>query len=251
MAVTDRLPDQLVSISVVSHGQGRLIAPLLDDLYRRPPDIPFELILTLNIPEDEGFIAPFRHQGMKVIRNASAKGFGANHNAAFAESVGPWFAVVNPDIRIAEPRLAPLLETLAMPQVAACAPEVRSPTGGLEENARKFPTVRKLFRKALGQRQTMDYRWDSAPVAVDWVAGMFVVFRRDAFEAVGGFDERYFMYYEDADVCARLRDRGWQIFLDPRFVVVHDAQRRSHRDFRHMRWHLQSMARFLASRLLG
>jgi GT2 family glycosyltransferase len=74
---------------------------------------------------------------------------------------------------------------------------------------------------------------------------MFVMFRREAFDAVRGFDERYFMYFEDADICRRLWSRGLKVLYVPAATVVHDARRRSHRDPQHLRWHLRSALRFL------
>ena len=82
-------------------------------------------------------------------------------------------------------------------------------------------------------------------IPVDWVAGMFVVFRRSAFEAVGGFDERYFMYMEDADICRRLRAVGYEVIVDKATIAVHDARRASRANLQHLRWHLRSALRFL------
>jgi N-acetylglucosaminyl-diphospho-decaprenol L-rhamnosyltransferase len=240
----------LVSLSVVSHGQGQLVKNLLRDL-SQGLDLPFEVVLTLNLPEDEAFIEPYRHLPqlrLQVIRNSERKGFGANHNAAFQHCSGAYFAVVNPDIQASELRLAPLLQTLqAGPRVAACAPAVLSTSGGIEDSARRYPSAARLLRRVLLRQRGPDYEWSNEPIVVDWVAGMFVVFDRSAFEAVRGFDERYFMYFEDADICRRLARAGWQVRLDPRTRVVHDAQRASHKSLKHLRWHLSSALRFLWS----
>ncbi|WP_119354256.1 glycosyltransferase [Azohydromonas sediminis] len=233
----------LVTLSVVSHGQGALVRHFLADL-RQGVDAPFEVILTLNIPEDEAFLDEHRGLPLLVLRNRVPKGFGANHNAAFRIARGTHFAIVNPDIRAQRLRLAPLLETLEQRRVAACAPQVLAPDGRVEDSARRFPTAWRLLRRLLLRRRGPDYRWGGDPVDVDWLAGMFVLFRRDAYEAVSGFDERYFMYLEDVDICRRLKRLGWRVVLDSRSTVVHFAQRRSHRDVRHLRWHLRSTLRY-------
>jgi GT2 family glycosyltransferase len=67
------------------------------------------------------------------------------------------------------------------------------------------------------------------------------------FAALGGFDERYFMYYEDVDLCARVREAGLDVRLDPAARAVHAAQRDSHRRPRYLAWHLRSMLRFWTS----
>lgn len=233
-----------LSLSVVSHGQSALVRQLLDDLVRlSPPDI--EVILTINIPEEEhGFPAcPFP---LRFIRNAAPKGFGANHNAAFRAAQGRYFAVVNPDIRLPTLDLDTLLQPLAEPTVAAVAPVVLSAAGTVEDSVRRFPTFGRLARRVVLKQRAPDYRWDRDPIGVDWAAGMFVVFRSEYFRTVGGFDDsRFFMYFEDVDICARLRARGFQILLQPQVRVIHDARRDSHRSLKHLRWHLTSAARYL------
>jgi len=79
---------------------------------------------------------------------------------------------------------------------------------------------------------------------IGWVACSWR-FAGGAFATVAGFDEAYFLYYEDVDVCPKLRRLGWNITFDTSVRAVHDARRESHRNFRYMMWHLQSMMRFL------
>jgi hypothetical protein len=79
----------------------------------------------------------------------------------------------------------------------------------------------------------------------DWLAGMFLLLRGDIFQKVKGFDEKFFLYYEDVDLCWRLRRDGFQVVQDRSISVVHDARRESRRNLRFARWHLASMARYL------
>jgi GT2 family glycosyltransferase len=105
-----------------------------------------------------------------------------------------------------------------------------------------------LAYRLISRRRLPDYRWATEPIAVDWSAGMFVAYRSDAFRAVGGFDERFFMYLEDADICRRLYASGWATMLQPACPVVHAAQRRSHRNMQHLAWHLRSAMQFFFGR---
>jgi GT2 family glycosyltransferase len=82
---------------------------------------------------------------------------------------------------------------------------------------------------------------------VEWVAGMFIGFRRDAYARVGGFDERYFLYYEDVDICRRLRSHGYKVVYDTTVSVIHEARRASRRDPRLMGIHAASALRYLLS----
>ena len=74
-----------------------------------------------------------------------------------------------------------------------------------------------------------------------------MLFRREVFEKLRGFDERYFLYYEDVDLCARLNLQGYAVALCPAATVVHHAQRSSHQSIKYLRWHLLSMLRFFVS----
>ncbi|MFZ3484843.1 glycosyltransferase [Sphingomonas sp. 3-13AW] len=235
------LPD--LTLSIVSHGQGDLIRHLLGDL-RRLNLSGISVILTLNIPEDEGWLSEADDLPIRIIRNEQPLGFGANHNQAFACSTTDLFCVVNPDIRLPDDGLVRLSHYFADPRVAACAPLVVGSDGQVQDSARRFPNPVRLARRVLLRQREADYAPD-AGTDVDWVAGMLVLFRREAFAQVRGFDERYFMYLEDADICRRLRSVGWRTFYQPSVVVVHDARRNSHRSLRHLRWHMRSMIRFL------
>ncbi len=235
------------SLSVVSHGQGALIRSLLEDLCRDQAQRGrrYEVLLTLNIPEDESFVEEFANRlSLLVIRNMKQKGFGANHNAAFAASSGEVFVVLNPDIRL---QLFPdeLITASLTETTGAWAPLVQSSSGSVEDSFRRFPTVGRLLRRTVLHRRHPDYVAKDTPIEVDWVGGMFIAFRYATFAAIRGFDERYFMYMEDVDICHRLQRRGLSVMLDPRAHVVHNAQRASRRSWQHQKWHLRSAFRYL------
>lgn len=229
---------------MVSHGQADLIRYLLLDLAALPFH-DFEVIVTLNISEDDSLYKGFNFP-LKLIKNDIPKGFGANHNAAFLQSEGLFFAVVNPDIRIQALDSEELLSPFSESRVAAVAPLVYSAEGSVEDSARRFPTFSRLFKRIVLKIRHSDYHPGDAPLLVDWVAGMFVVFRKDVFRSLGGFDDRrFFMYMEDVDICRRLNSAGFSVLLNPKVSVIHMAQRASHRNFKHMRWHAISAFRYL------
>ena len=208
--------------------------------------VSFKVILTLNIPEQLPFDPAAFPFPVRVLRNAAPRGFGANHNAAFAASEERFFCVLNPDIRLPLDPFPALLSKLENPAIAAAAPLIRNPSGDIEDHARPFPTLPSLVLKLLKKEEAIGK--SSSPFTPDWIAGMFMLFRREAFAAAGGFDEGYFMYYEDVDLCARLRAAGMRVEVSPAASAVHDARRSSRRNPRHMLWHACSMARFLFKR---
>ena len=232
-----------VSISVVSHGQAGLVASLLADIAAHVR-APIEVILTMNLPEARPFDPARFAFPLRVLENPAPKGFAANHNAAFRMSRGAFFCVLNPDIRIDRDPFPDLLKCLQEPAVGLAAPLIRNPAGAVEDSARRFPTPFSILRKALLRPTYIDYPIGDESIYPDWVAGMFMVFPREVFAALGGFDERYFLYYEDVNLCARLRLAGKRVALCTSAFAVHDARRQSRSSLRHMRWHLCSMTRY-------
>ena len=234
-----------ITVSVVSHGQGGMVAMLLEDLARCSGVA--RVILTQNIPEGDIPCPASLRPRLTLVRNARPLGFGANHNQAFAHCETPWFAVVNPDIRLPTDPFPPLVAALAGKMAGVVAPEVRNPAGGVDDSARRFPTLPGLVRKLAGKDDGRMATTGTQPQDVDWAAGMFLLFPASVFREVGGFDDRYFLYYEDVDLCARLWRRGRHVVFHPGVAVVHAAQRASRRKVRYLLWHLSSMARYFTT----
>jgi hypothetical protein len=228
----------------VSHRQNALVNNLLGDLERlRPAGI--SVLVTQNVPDPTPLALEGLHFPVGVLANASPKGFGANHNAAFVHCATPFYCVVNPDIRLETDPFPPLIETLSARDTGAVGPLVRNPAGGIEDSARRFPTFTSLGKRLFERKIGPDYPAEGPPVRVDWVAGMFMAFRSEAYGAVGGFDERFFLYYEDVDICRRLRSKGFATMFHPGISVIHDARRASRRDLRLMATHGASALRYL------
>jgi hypothetical protein len=241
----------MISVSVVSHGQASLVGETLADLARFSDSLAFEVILIKNIPERLPFSAVDFPYPVKVLENDSPKGFGANHNTGFHMATGEWFCVMNPDIRIPENPFLVLIEEIEQQPAAVIAPAVLSPLGQIEDSVRRFPTPWRLAGKLLGQgggRYSLSVGDDTFPA--DWVAGMFMLFRADDFRRIGGFDEGFFLYYEDVDICARLWNSGRRVLACPKAQVIHDARRTSRRNLRYMRWHAASLLRYLGKHWL-
>ncbi|MCK9607880.1 MAG: glycosyltransferase family 2 protein [Methylomonas sp.] len=236
----------MISISVVSHGQGTLVLQLLSDLTSVSHEASFEVILTKNIPEQFPFAVDEYPFSISVIENSAPKGFGANHNQAFMRALGTYFCVVNPDIRMAENPFPKLLSVLENKNVGIVAPQVVDPGGSLEDSVRRFPTllslVAKLFRINDGRYSVPQ---DGKPYSADWVGGMFMLFRSDNYRLLKGFDESYFLYYEDVDICTRMWKTGRRVVANPEVLVIHDARRTSRHSLRYIMWHIESMLRYL------
>lgn len=237
-----------VCLSLVSHRQAALGNLFLGDLSQT--DAARQLIVTTNVPDDTAWVPAARPA--LHLNNPHPLGFAANHNQAFAHCDQPFYCVANPDIRLPADPFPGLLARMQDPEVGLVAPLVLSPAGQVEDNARHFPTPGSLLRKAMGGhdgRYAFSPGPGQAPQPVEWTAGMFLLFRTEAFRDVGGFDDKFHLYYEDVDICARLWKAGWKVVLSPDVTVIHAAQRASRHHPRYMAWHATSMARYFIKHL--
>ena len=231
---------ELIAVSVVSHGHGAMVVRLLESLLACVEVA--QIIVTRNIPES---IRMPESDRIVVLDNPLPKGFGENHNAAFERCTQPFFCPLNPDISLIGNPFGTLLTDLEKSGAAIAAPLVLAPGGGLEDSLRRFPTVSSLLRKVCGgQDGRYNIKLNDPTFCPDWVAGMFILFRSSDYARLGGFDPKFFLYYEDVDICVRAKKLGMGLIVCPSVAVIHDARRDSHRSLRHLRWHLASMGRY-------
>ena len=235
--------DTNITVSVVSHCQGAMVNELLKDLARFSAD-GIDVLLTINAPEQLPFSPDEFPFPLQIHHNASPRGFAANHNAAFKLCRTKYFAVLNPDLRLTSNPF-PVLADCLNDGFSVAAPTVLNARGEIEDSARKFPRPHLLLAKLLGLSQgRYPVKSGETLSSPDWVAGMFMLFRAEDFAGVGGFDEGFFLYYEDADICTRLWKRGLRVGYCQNVSVIHQAQRASRHKLKYLRWHLASMARY-------
>lgn len=239
-----------LTLSIVSHGHEALLRRLLGQLDQQPSLAGTRVVVTLNLADEPFDATPYQSLHIVVRRNEVPLGFGANHNAAFASCDTPWFGVLNPDLSILErePFSAALALGQAHEDIGVVAPRVLGGTGAPEDSVRANLTPWSLLRRRLLGDRGPELREIAKPGSTFfWVAGMCLLLPSDAYRRVGGFDERFFLYCEDYDLCARLYNQGYAIAVVPDACIVHEAQRDSHRSLRHLRWHLVSLLRVWTS----
>ncbi len=246
------MPQRDIHVSVISHDDDEILNHLLGDLEALDIAERLQTTITINLPGQNSDNHAACSLPTEVVCNPCPRGFGANHNAAYHRAPLPderkFFLIVNPDVRMVEDAIGPLVRAVeSNPKIGVAAPCVKGVYGSLEDSAREIPTPLRLFLKVFGRKGQMNTDIDGACCLPDWVAGMFMLFRCEAFELLGGFDERYFLYYEDIDICCRVWLEGYCIHWDPNVSIVHAAQRKSRRNLRHMRWHIRSIIRFFCS----
>jgi GT2 family glycosyltransferase len=235
------------SLSIVSHGQIDLIKNLLQDINSFQDGSFFEVILTINIPETIPSCFESLSFPIKIIHNPSPIGFGENHNRAFQHANGEFFCVLNPDIRLTENPFPSLIANLQNTSIGVIAPLVLDSNGAIEDSARHFPTPFSIGLKALGMAPKHEYTFENKLFYPDWAGGMFLLFRRDVYTQINGFNQKFFLYYEDVDLCARIWNSGFKVGLNPNVNVIHLARRSSHHNLRYLLMHLSSMLKFFIS----
>lgn len=233
--------DKTVTVSIVSHGHGSMVEDLVGSLLEFP-EIKL-IIVTINIPED--YVITSSEQVI-VINNPVPRGFGANHNTAFNFCKTEFFCVLNPDIIFLEDPFNVLIGDLKQnKKLGLVAPLIKNKLGNIEDSARPFLSLSGLLRRNLFfQKDAYFIPEDGKIVFPPWLAGMFMLYRSTVYGTLHGFDEDYFLYVEDADICTRAWLSGYHLALDPRVSVIHDARRNSLKKWDHFCWHLCSVVRY-------
>jgi N-acetylglucosaminyl-diphospho-decaprenol L-rhamnosyltransferase len=219
-----------MAVVVVNYNAG---ASVLDCLRAVAAESPAEILVVDNASTDGSVerIAQ-EHPDMRLVRNTRNTGFAAAANQGIRETRAESVFLLNPDAIVRPGTLHALGAALAEhPRAGAVGALVLNPDGSVQPTKRAFPTLTQSVLHGLlglvwpGNPGTRAYTLADASFdrerTVDWVAGTAVAVRRRAFEAVGGFDESFFLFVSDVDLCRRMWDAGWEVWFEPRAVAEH------------------------------
>jgi GT2 family glycosyltransferase len=183
-------------------------------------------VVVLDNASDDGSLDAIRsaHPGVEVIAQDVRRGFGANQNTIMQATRSRYVLTLNNDTLVAHGALDALVDHLdEHPAVGAAGPRVVGPDGEPQLSAWTFPTVWNAAVHVLaGSRPA-----GSAPTEVGYLSGCALMLRRSVLTRIGGFDEDYFMYAEEKDLCRRIHDAGYAVQLVPSASVVHLEARSS------------------------
>jgi N-acetylglucosaminyl-diphospho-decaprenol L-rhamnosyltransferase len=201
------------SLQQTRYGDFEII--VVDNDSAEPPELPF---------------------AVRLIRNKENLGFARAHNRGIAVSSGDPVVIINPDTVVERDFFEHLQEFVTEnPRVGIAGPRILDSEGDLQLSARReisalsgflgrTSLLTRLFPKSsLVKSQFPAVTDQSRPTSVDWVSGACMVVRRETLRDVGTLDERFFMYFEDADLCRRARAAGWLVYYLPHVEIVHQT----------------------------
>ena len=227
------IPPPKFSIVTVNYHYAKKLQALLKSLLLHEKN--FELIVVDNNSGAEELevldTLEENHQEVHVVRLHENLGLGvaSNEGARFAR--GEYIFIVNPDIEFLEPVLETLSQHCDINNVGMVCPQLVNLNGTSQTNAREFPTIWKLFTRRFLRNQKVFPLASNKLTPVPWVQGSFFGMKRSWYDELEGFDDRFFLFFEDTDLCRRSWKENQGVFVDAKLKAQHGEQRLSDASF--------------------
>lgn len=215
-----------IDVVIVTYNSAHVVGDLLDSLPKALDGLTADVVVVDNASTDTTVKLLESRTDCRLVQSANV-GYAAGVNRGVREAAGAdAILVLNPDVRLLERSLPPLVGALHKPGTGIAAPQVRSPEGKLDLSLRRRPTL----LRALGLTRTRiaalsEYVTDTEsyahPQVVDWALGAVLLISRECFDVVGGWDETYFLNSEETDFSLRASDLGLLTRYEPTSVAIH------------------------------
>lgn len=224
-----------LSICIVNWNVSDLLKKCLQSIYKNPPSCDFEVIVVDNASSDDSLemIEKFYYRGVRVLENKKNLGFSTANNQAIMISKGEYILLLNPDTEVMYGSFDKLIEFLDKdPDTGIVAPKLLNPDGSLQRSCLGFPTLsamaaRQLFIEQIWPNNPAtraylmaDFKYDKTQ-EVDQPMGACMLVRKVILDEVGLFDENSFMFFDEVDLCFRIKKAGWKIFFTPDAEIIH------------------------------
>jgi GT2 family glycosyltransferase len=229
-----------LSIITVNYKSRELTRLLLKGIQQCNLELPFECILVNNSPADGTVeMANENFPWVKALDAPGNIGYGAGINLGMKQVSGEFVLILNADTVVFPGQIEKLVAAAeAMPRAGLLGPRMENPNRSMQRTFCRFPTLfTPVYRRTVlgrtpwGKSELERYLMHDADheqaMLADWIIGGCLLMRREALEALGGFDERFFMYFEDVDICRRTWEAGWQVVYFPHASFVHYHHRES------------------------
>lgn len=232
-----------LSIIVVNYKSKRKLETCLDSIFRADNQgLNFEVVLVENNSGEDLSDLPRQHSNIRLLISEKNLGMGGGNNLGIQAAQGEYILVLNPDTVLQNNALSVLIDYLRNnAEVGIVGPKLLNPDNSLQYSCSRFPKVYmpilrrtflgKFFAVDRDHFQMMDFDHNSVR-EVDWLMGSALMFRKKIFLANGKiweprFDELYFMYFEDTDLCRTAWCKGLKVIYNPNAIMIHDHARQS------------------------
>jgi len=252
-----------LSVCVVNYHSDKQLRNFLESFVDYRPDCLHELIVVNNGSMNPDFKRNLKQEFgdmLTVISPQKNIGFGAAQNRAVRKARGEYVFLANPDLEFDEGALKDLIEFAeSLEDFGVIGPRLRQLDGEIQQSCRRFPKfsdlvikrlgLSKLFRRKMAKYLMKDIGLEKES-QVDWLVGAAMLMKKDRFLEMGGFDERFFLFFEDTDLCRRLNESGYDVWYQPEVTLTHSEKRLSERGFwpfKKVFWvHLASAGKYFA-----
>jgi N-acetylglucosaminyl-diphospho-decaprenol L-rhamnosyltransferase len=219
-------------VILVSHNSKRWLDAALTTLFERAGGIDLDAVVVDNGEDGSAAYVEERFPAVRTIR-CENRGFGHANNRGLETADARYVLFLNPDTELLSGTLAELIAALdRRPELGLAGVRQVDSHGSLTPSIRRFPSTANMLAEALwvervpglrlwlGERE-LDPRQYSRETVCDWTSGSFMIARREALAASGGFDERFFLFSEETDLCWRIKQAGWEIAHLPELTIRH------------------------------
>lgn len=247
----------MLSISIVTFNNEGTIKTCLGSIFKHANRFNFEVIVVDNNSSDNTIhIIEENFKQVRIIENKKNVGFGAAHNMAIQSTGGKYHLVLNPDITLLEDSIGKLIDFMEKNNdVGLVSPKIVFPDGSIQYLCKREPRlfdlgiirftpgfIKSVFKKRIDYYEMRDTGYDKI-MDVPSLSGSFMLFRKSVLDRIGGFDENYFIYFEDTDITRRTAETARTVFY-PYTSVIHLWNRHSHKNIKHFIISLISTAKY-------
>ncbi len=244
----------ILSLITVTYNAQSFIESLLKSLKFLPPDT--EVIIVDNHSSDQTTEIVQKYPLIKLIKNSQNLGFGTGNNIAAENALGKYLFILNPDTVLLKDTVSKLLECAQKtPGAGIISPKLIEDNGRAQPSIRNLPTFWRAFQEYILKRKNVYEPFSltgNQPIEVESVYGAAMLIKNDIFKKAGGFNEKYFMYYEDLELCKEVRKLGYKVFYLPNVLINHKVgASASLVPVNRLPWGIRTLAHFIPIRRTG
>lgn len=244
-----------ISVSIVTYNNEKEISTVLKSLFESSIIEKIDIFVIDNCSTDNTIeIIKNSYKSINIISMKKNVGYGSGHNAAIKLVSSKYHFVINPDIIFDSKLLENIVDYFENDNSLALAiPNVYDINNKLKYPPKKDPKIRYLIGRYFASKGKIFKKWadeyecknidHDKPIEIEFCSGSFMSFRTSVLKLVGGFDSRFFLYFEDADLSRRIREQG-KVLCIPYFKVQHEGKRASHKSIKGLKMMLTSMFKY-------